>query len=60
MKILCVSDHKDPIVYSSQVKERFQGIDLILGAGDVPESTVYVDRTVDKAIACRSFRCKNM
>ena len=35
MKILCVSDHRDPIIYSSQIKARFKDIDLILGAGDL-------------------------
>ena len=35
MKILCVSDHKDPVVYSSQIKQRFKDIDLVLGAGDL-------------------------
>ena len=35
MKILCISDHRDPIVYSSQVKARFSDIDLVLAAGDL-------------------------
>ncbi len=35
MKILCVSDHKDPIVYSNHVKTRFNDIDMVLGAGDL-------------------------
>lgn len=35
MKILCVSDHKDPIVYSSNVKERFKDVDFVLAAGDL-------------------------
>lgn len=38
MKILCVADHVDPLVYSNQIKERFKGIDLVLGAGDLPIS----------------------
>jgi uncharacterized protein len=38
VRILCVSDHKDPIVYSSQVKKRFKDIDLVLGAGDLDMS----------------------
>jgi len=36
VKILCISDKIDPQVYSSQIKERFSGIDLILSAGDLP------------------------
>ncbi|MDR1251913.1 MAG: metallophosphoesterase [Treponema sp.] len=36
MKILCISDQIDPLVYSAAIKERFAGIDLILCAGDLP------------------------
>ena len=36
MKILCIADHKDPIVYSSRIKERFRDVDMVLGAGDLP------------------------
>ena len=36
MKILCVSDQIDPLVYSSSVKNRFTDVELILSAGDLP------------------------
>ncbi|MDR1574597.1 MAG: metallophosphoesterase [Treponema sp.] len=36
MKILCVSDQIDPLVYSAAIKERFAGIGLVLCAGDLP------------------------
>ncbi|MDR1429348.1 MAG: metallophosphoesterase [Spirochaetaceae bacterium] len=36
MKILCVADQIDPLVYSASIKERFAGIDLVLSAGDLP------------------------
>ncbi len=36
MKILCVADHIDPLVYSIHAKERFADVDLVLGAGDIP------------------------
>jgi Icc-related predicted phosphoesterase len=36
MKILCISDQIDPLVYSAAIKERFGNIDLILSAGDLP------------------------
>jgi len=36
LKILCISDQIDPLVYSPQIKERFTDIDLILSAGDLP------------------------
>ena len=41
MKILCVSDQIDPLVYSTKAKERFKDIDLILCAGDLPSE--YID-----------------
>lgn len=36
MKILCISDHIDPLVYTNTIKERFGDIDLVLSAGDLP------------------------
>jgi Icc-related predicted phosphoesterase len=36
MKILCVSDQIDPLVYSNSIRERFAGADMILAAGDLP------------------------
>ena len=36
MKILCVADHRSPLVYSTAIKDRFKDIDLVLGAGDLP------------------------
>jgi len=36
MKILCVSDQIDPLVYSNSIKERFADVDMILSAGDLP------------------------
>ena len=36
MKVLCVADHIDPLVYSTQVKNRFRDVQLVLGAGDLP------------------------
>lgn len=41
MKILCVSDYVDPLIYNQNVKETFSDIDLILCAGDLPMD--YVD-----------------
>ena len=41
MKILCVSDQIDPLVYSNSAKEHFKDIDIILCAGDLPME--YVD-----------------
>lgn len=41
MKILCVSDQIDPLVYSNYAKERFADISAILCAGDLPSD--YID-----------------
>jgi Icc-related predicted phosphoesterase len=36
VKILCVSDQIDPVVYSSSIKDRFSDVDMVLSAGDLP------------------------
>jgi Icc-related predicted phosphoesterase len=36
MRILCVSDQVDPLVYSPRMRERFRDVDLVLSAGDLP------------------------
>ena len=36
MKILCVSDQIDPLVYTNTIKQRFADVDLVLSAGDLP------------------------
>ena len=41
MKILCVSDFVDPLIYNQNVKESFSDIDIILCAGDLPMD--YID-----------------
>jgi hypothetical protein len=38
MKILCISDHIDPLVYSPSIKQRFADVELVLSAGDLPLS----------------------
>ncbi len=35
MKILCISDSRDPLIYSPQIKSRFKDIDIVLAAGDL-------------------------
>ncbi len=35
MKILSLSDSLIPFIYSPQVRNRFQGMDMILGCGDL-------------------------
>lgn len=41
MKILCISDQIDPLVYSNAIRDRFGDIDIILSAGDLPME--YID-----------------
>lgn len=36
MKILCISDQIDPLVYSANIKERYKDVDLVISAGDLP------------------------
>lgn len=38
MKILALSDQVVPYVYSPEAKDRFRGVDLIAGCGDLPAS----------------------
>lgn len=35
-KLLCVADHVDPLVYSTQAHERFSAVDMVISAGDLP------------------------
>jgi Icc-related predicted phosphoesterase len=37
IKILCVSDEIDLLVYSQSVRERFGDVDIVLSAGDLPD-----------------------
>ena len=41
MKILCVSDYVDPLIYNQNVKDVYSDVDLILCAGDLPMD--YID-----------------
>jgi Icc-related predicted phosphoesterase len=38
VKILAVSDHVDDAVYSSDISERFEDVDLVVSCGDLPYS----------------------
>jgi uncharacterized protein len=51
VKILCVADHVDPLVYSAAVRERFADVDLVLSAGDLPmEYLGYISASLNKPI----------
>ncbi len=51
MKILCVADHVDPLVYSAAVKQRFADVDLVLSAGDLPmEYLGFIAASLNKPI----------
>jgi len=36
MKILCISDQIDPLVYTASIKTRYRDVDMVLSAGDLP------------------------
>lgn len=36
MKILCLSDYVDPLIYNQELKNTYSDVDLILCAGDLP------------------------
>ncbi len=44
MKILCLSDYVDPLIYNQNVRQVFGDVDLVLCAGDLPLD--YVDFVV--------------
>ena len=44
MKILCLSDYVDPLIYNQNIREVFSDVDLILCAGDLPLD--YIDFVV--------------
>ncbi len=35
MRVLCLADHVDPLIYSNGLKQRYGTVDLVLGAGDL-------------------------
>ncbi len=49
MKILCVSDQIDPLVYSAGAKDHFKDVDIILCAGDLAMEYIdYIVSTLNK------------
>lgn len=51
MKLLCVADHVDPLVYSNACKSRFHDIDLVVSAGDLPmEYLGFIASTLNKPV----------
>jgi Icc-related predicted phosphoesterase len=36
MKILCISDQIDPLIYTNTIRQRFEDVDIVLSAGDLP------------------------
>jgi hypothetical protein len=35
MRLLCIADHVDPLIYSTGLKERYGKVDVVLSAGDL-------------------------
>jgi Icc-related predicted phosphoesterase len=51
MKILCVSDQIDPLVYTNSLKQRFGDVDMVLSAGDLPmEYLDFIVSTLNKPL----------
>ena len=51
MKILCVSDQIDPLIYSDTIKQNYADVALILSAGDLPmEYLEYIVNTLEKPL----------
>lgn len=51
MKLLCVADHVDPLVYSNGCKSRFQDVELVISAGDLPmEYLGFIASTLNKPV----------
>ncbi len=57
MKILCIADHVDPLVYSLSIKTRFQDIAMVISAGDLPIN--YYDYIVSSLNKPLLFVCGN-
>ncbi|MDR1956685.1 MAG: metallophosphoesterase [Treponema sp.] len=51
MKILCISDHIDPLVYSHSIRARFGDITMVLSTGDLPlEYLEFIVSSLDKPL----------
>jgi Icc-related predicted phosphoesterase len=51
MKVLCVADQIDPLVYSNSIKARFRDVELVLSAGDLPmEYLGFIASSLNKPI----------
>jgi len=51
LKILCISDQIDPLVYTPSIKDRFADVGLILAAGDLPLDYLdYIVSTLNKTL----------
>ena len=51
MKVLCIADHVDPLVYSGSIKPRFGHVDAVLAAGDLPmEYLGFVSASLNRPI----------
>ena len=51
MKILCVSDQIDPLVYTNTLKQRYADVSLILSAGDLPMDYLdFIISTLNKTL----------
>jgi uncharacterized protein len=51
VRVLCVADHVDPLVYSPGIKERFKDVGLVISCGDLPfEYYDYIQSNLNKPL----------
>jgi len=51
MKILCISDQIDPLIYTNTLKQRYADVDLVLSTGDLPMDYLdFVISTLNKPL----------
>lgn len=51
MKVLCIADHVDPLIYSAALKSRFGDVDFVVSAGDLaPEYYDFIVSTLNKPL----------
>ena len=51
MKILCISDQIDPLIYTNSLKQRYADVDIVVSAGDLPMDYLdFVISTLNKPL----------
>ena len=56
MRLLCIADHVDPLIYSNGLKERYGKVDMVLSAGDL--TLGYYDFIISTSEQAALFRLR--